>query len=67
MKNEHNKDSLSGFWFIVSNAVPPIGFFLYLKHRKRFPNKARRALTSAVIGVPIAVIVGFIMNNYILK
>jgi hypothetical protein len=61
-----NKDNLSRFWFVVSNAVPPIGFFLYFRHRKAYPNKARKALTSAIIGVPIAIIGGYIMNTFIL-
>lgn len=60
-------DTLSRFWHIASNAVPPIGFFLFFRYRNRYPNKARRALTSAVIGVPIAIAMGYIMNAYILK
>jgi len=67
MKNDNNKDNLSSLWFILSQALPPIGFFLYFKHRNQFPNKARKALTSAIIGVPIALIAGYILNNYILK
>lgn len=62
-----NKDQLSGFWFVVSNALPPIGFFLYFRHRKAHPNKARRALTSAMIGVPIAILAGYIMNTFVLN
>lgn len=62
-----NNDTLSRFWFIVSNVVPPIGFFLFFRHRSQYPNKARRALTSAIIGVPIAMAMGYIMNTYILK
>lgn len=34
MRNVNN-DDLSRFWFIVSNAVPPIGLFLYFKHRNQ--------------------------------
>lgn len=67
MKNDSNKDNLSRFWFIFSNIAPPIGFFLYFKHRNQFPNKARKALTSAIIGIPIALIAGYIMNIYILN
>jgi len=67
MKKDNNQDELPRLWFIISNAIPPIGFFLYFKHRKQFPNKAKRALTSAVIGVPIALIAGYIMNTYILN
>ncbi|UOE50880.1 hypothetical protein MTO98_07290 [Mucilaginibacter sp. SMC90] len=66
MKDTHN-DSLSMFWFVVSNTMPPVGFFLYFKHRKQSPNKAKRALTSAMIGIPLASIMGYIINTYILK
>lgn len=60
-----NKDNLSRFWFIISNALPPIGFFLYFRHRKAYPNKAKRALTSAIIGVPIAILGGYVMNTFV--
>lgn len=62
-----NKDHLSRFWLLVSNALPPIGFFLYFRHRKTHPNKAKSALTSAMIGVPIAVLGGYIMKTFILN
>ncbi|QSW90153.1 hypothetical protein J0383_04875 [Flavobacterium endoglycinae] len=65
--NTNTNDTLSKFWFIVSNAVPPIGFFLFFRHRSQYPNKARRALTSGLIGVPIAILMGYIINTYILK
>ena len=61
--NDH-KDHLSRFWLVLSNALPPIGFFLYFKHRKAYPNKARRALTSVMIGVPIAILAGYLMNTF---
>lgn len=67
MKNDHKKDELSRLWLILSNAIPPIGFFLYFHHRKQFPNKARKALASAAAGVPIAMALGYLFNNYILK
>ncbi|SEK65006.1 hypothetical protein [Parapedobacter koreensis] len=67
MNNENNKDGLSRRWFIRSNAVPPIGFLLYFKHRQQYPNKAKSALTSAIIGIPMALIAGYIMNTYILN
>ncbi len=67
MKSNNKKDELSRPWFILSNAVPPIGFILYFHHRKQFPNKARKALTSAAIGVPIAMVFGYLFNNYLLK
>jgi len=62
-----NRDQLSRFWFFVSNALPPIGFFLYFRHRKVHPKKAKRALTSAIIGVPIAILGGYIMNTFVLN
>jgi hypothetical protein len=65
--NNKKDDNLSWLWFITSNTIPPIGFYLYFKHRRQFPNKARRALISAVAGIPIALISGYIMNTYILN
>ena len=62
-----NTDNLSRFWFVVSNAIPPIGFYLYFRHRKAHPNKAGKALTSATIGVPIAILAGYIMNTFVLN
>jgi hypothetical protein len=62
-----NKDNLSRLWFVVSNALPPVGFFLYFRHRNAYPNKAKRALISALIGVPIAIIGGYIMNTFVLN
>ncbi len=67
MENDNKKDELSRLWFILANAIPPIGFFLYFHHRKRFPNKARKALISATAGVPIAMVFGYLFNNYLLK
>lgn len=62
-----NKDHLSRFWFVISNAFPPLGFFLYFRHRKAHPNKAKRALISEMTGVPIAMLAGYTMNTFILK
>ncbi|NUY81952.1 hypothetical protein HUK80_13695 [Flavobacterium sp. MAH-1] len=67
MASDNNEDKLSRFWFLFSNMLPPVGFFLYVKHRKRYPNKARTALTSAAIGVPIALLGSYVFNTYILK
>ncbi|NOW96462.1 hypothetical protein [Mucilaginibacter sp. SG564] len=61
------KDELSRYWFMVCNAMPPVGFFLYFKHRKKYPNKARRALTSAMIGLPMALVMDYIINTLLLK
>jgi hypothetical protein len=59
-----NKDNLSGFWLVVSNALPPIGLFLYFTHRKTHPGKAKSALRSAMIGVPVAILGGYVMNTF---
>ena len=64
---QNDKDNLSKVWTIISNAVPPVGFFLYFKHRGQFPNKAKSALTSALIGIPIALGMGYVMNTYVFK
>lgn len=34
MHMKEGKDNLSKSWFILSNALPPIGFFLRLKYFK---------------------------------
>lgn len=41
--------------------------FLYFRYRKSHPNRAKIALKSAMIGVPIAIPGGYIMNNFILN
>jgi len=64
MKNSN--DELSRFWLAISNAAPPVGFFLYFRYRAQYPNKARKALVSALIGIPIAIVAGYVMNTYIL-
>ena len=63
MLMKDNKDHLPAFWFVISNALPPVGFFLYFRHRKAYPNKAGRALTGAMTGVPVAILGGYIMNT----
>jgi len=67
MKNNHNTDQLKKHWFILSNIIPPIGFFLYFKHRKRYPNKANSALIGAIIGVPVGIIMKYIMDTFIFR
>jgi hypothetical protein len=62
-----NKDKLSLGLTILSNALPPVGFYLYFKHRNQFPKKARKALLNGIIGIPIGIIGGYIFQNYILK
>ncbi|NCT75460.1 MAG: hypothetical protein GXC78_13055 [Chitinophagaceae bacterium] len=63
---ENTKDRLSKTWWAISNACPPVGIYLYFRHRDQFPHKARKALQSALIGIPIAIVAGYIMNTFIL-
>jgi hypothetical protein len=58
---------LSRFWLVASNAVPPISFYLYLRHRRTHPEKALKALAGAVAGLPVALPVTYIMNTFILN
>lgn len=60
-------DRLSGAWLAISNACPPVGIYLYFRHRNQFPNKARKALQSALMGIPIAIVAGYVLNTYILS
>lgn len=67
MAKNSTKDNLSNGWFMLSNMLPPVGFFLYFKYRDQSPAKARRALIGAVTGIPAGIAMGFILNTYILK
>lgn len=50
---------------ILSNALPPIGFYLYYKFRGAFPKKSRTALMNAVMGIPIGMMGGYLLQTYI--
>lgn len=67
MKSNNTQDSLSNGWFMLANMLPPVGFFLYFKYRNQFPNKAKKALTGAIVGVPVGIIMGYLMNTYIIN
>lgn len=67
MANNNSKDNLPKHWLMLSNMLPPVGFFLYFKYRNQSPQKARRALIGALTGIPIGILMGFILNTYILK
>jgi len=56
------KDDLNKSLLMISSIIPPIGFFLFFKHRKKYPNKAKKAMGSAIIGIPI----GFVMGKYVM-
>jgi len=64
-KSDHlndKNDDLSKILLILSSILPPIGFFLFFKHRKKHPNKAFKAMGSAIIGTFMA----YIMSKHII-
>jgi len=61
------KEGLPFGFVILSNIIPPIGFYLYFKYRNQFPEKAKMALVNGIIGIPLGIIGGYILQNYILK
>lgn len=67
MAKINTKDTLPNRWFMLSNMLPPAGFFLHFKYRKQSPNKARKALAGAVAGILMAIVMGFMLNTFILK
>jgi hypothetical protein len=67
MDTKKNNDKLPIGLTILSNALPPVGFYLYYRFRKAFPKKAQTALINAIIGIPIGVIGGYILQTYVLK
>lgn len=67
MTHTDKRGSLSITWFMLSNALPPIGFFLYLKHRNQSPEKANRALWAGLAGIPIGIAAGYLFNTYIFQ
>ncbi|SFD66939.1 hypothetical protein [Flavobacterium phragmitis] len=67
MENNSTKDRLSNFLFMISQMLPPIGFFLYLKYKSQFPNKAKKALRGALIGIPVGIVMGYLLNNFIIN
>jgi hypothetical protein len=52
---------------ILSNALPPLGFYLSYRYKGNFPKKSRTALINAVLGIPIGLIGGYILQTYILN
>lgn len=52
---------------ILSNALPPVGFYLYYRFRKAFPKKARTALINAILGIPIGLIGGYVLQTYVMN
>lgn len=58
----NTKDELNKPLTIISSIIPPVGFILYFVFRKKYPNKAKKALFSGLIGIPI----GFVMGKYVM-
>lgn len=67
MNTIQNNDRLPFGLTVLSNAVPPVGFYLYYRFRKAFPKKARTALINAILGIPIGLIGGYVVQTYILN
>jgi hypothetical protein len=63
---EHTTDKLSKTWAMLANMLPPLGLYLYFRHRRHQPQKAKTALTNALIGIPVAVLMGYVMQNFVL-
>lgn len=65
MNTIQNNDKLPIGLTILSNALPPVGFYLYYRFNKEFPKKARTALINAVLGIPIGILGGYLLQTYI--
>jgi len=61
-ESRKEKEDLSKPLLALSSIIPPMGFYLFFRYRKKKPNKAKKVLGSAMIGIPI----GFVMGNYIM-
>jgi hypothetical protein len=64
-KDNITTDKLSFGLTILSNALPPVGFYLSYKYRTRFPKKSRTALINAILGIPIGLIGGYLLQTYV--
>ena len=67
MNTIQNNDRLPLGLTVMSNALPPVGFYLYYRFRKVFPKKARTALINAILGIPLGMIGGYVVQAYILN
>jgi|GEM_PF-605677 len=66
MNNQtQNNDKLSIGLTILSNALPPAGFYLYYRFKKVSPKKARTALINSILGIPIGMIGGYLLQTYV--
>ncbi|TRW27163.1 hypothetical protein FMM05_00510 [Flavobacterium zepuense] len=67
MNTIQKNDKLPMGLTVLSNALPPVGFYLYYRFRKAFPKKARTALINAILGIPIGLIGGYVLQIYVLN
>ncbi len=58
-------DKLPFGLMVLSNALPPLGFYLSYRYRGKFPKKSRTALINALLGIPIGAIGGYLIQTYI--
>ena len=61
-KSVEINDDLSVPLLILSSVIPPIGFFIFFKYRNNKPSKAKKAMGSAIVGIPI----GLVMGTYVM-
>lgn len=67
MNTIQNNDKLPMGLTILSNALPPVGFYLYYRFKEAFPKKAPTALINAILGIPIGLVGGYVLQTYILN
>jgi len=66
LESETNDKSDSGI-NIISFLIPIIGIFIYATQKHQYPIKAKAALDSAISGIVIGVILGFISYTILLN
>ncbi len=66
-KQTEKNEKLSLGLMMLCNALPPIGFYLSYRYRNEYPKKSRIALINAIIGIPIGLIGGYLIQTYILN
>lgn len=62
-----NNEKLAKHWALLSQMLPPLGIFLYFRHKNSFPQKSKTALKSALIGIPVGLAVNYLFFKFILK
>jgi hypothetical protein len=64
-KQVKTSDKLPFGLMVLSNALPPIGFYLSYSYKNSFPKKARTALINAILGRPMGLAGGYLLQTYI--